>query len=153
MGGSHMVILRQLAKRSPSTFNHWSAVLTHWRAPSWLEVNKSTPIDKKCRKEDPGSYTPASMTSMPGRLCSRSWMLSHSTHRTTSRSGPDSMSLWKAAWLTWSPSIIRWPTVDEGEAVDVVYLWTSKAFDTTSPIILLENCLLTAWTKGKHFAG
>lgn len=46
--------------------------------------------------------------------------------------------------------------MDEGEAVDVVYLWTSKAFDTTSPIILLENWLLTAWTNtllGKKLSG
>lgn len=38
---------------SPSTFNHWSAVLAHWGGPSWLEVNKSTPIYKKCRKLHP----------------------------------------------------------------------------------------------------
>lgn len=47
--------------------------------------------------------------------------------------------LWKA-WLTWSPPMRRWfPSVDEGKAVDVVYLDFSKAFDTASPSILQEK--------------
>ncbi|KAJ7406058.1 hypothetical protein WISP_136019 [Willisornis vidua] len=37
--------------------------------------------------------------------------------------------------------------VDEGKAVDVVYVDISKTFDTVSHNILVENLTATAWTS------
>ncbi|KAK4823643.1 hypothetical protein QYF61_004564 [Mycteria americana] len=91
-----------------------------------------TPIYKKGWKEDPGNYRPVSLTSVPGKLMDAiTWhgqdnqVIKPSQHRFIkgrSRLANLFSCYDKVTHL-----------VDEGKAVDVVYLDFSKAFDTHSP--------------------
>ena len=102
-----------------------------------------TPIYKKGCREDPGNYRPVSLTSVPGKVMEQivlreimryvqdNWGIRPSQHGfTKSRS-----------CLTNLISFYDLVThlVDEGKAVGVVYLDFSKAFDTVSHSILLQE--------------
>ncbi|KAK4819815.1 hypothetical protein QYF61_011834 [Mycteria americana] len=83
-----------------------------------------TPIYKKGQKEDPGNYRPVSLTSVMGKVMEQ-----------IIRSA--------ITWHVQDNQVIR-PNkvtrlVDEGKAVDVVYLDFRKASDTVSHSILLEK--------------
>jgi len=101
-----------------------------------------TPIYKKGRKEDLGNYRPVSLTSVLGKVMEQivlsaiTWHTQDNQMIRCSQHGfmkgrpclTDLISFCDKAILL----------VDEGEAMDVVHLNISKAFETVSHSIILE---------------
>ena len=100
-----------------------------------------TPIYKKGHKEDPGNYRPVSLTSVSGKVVEQIILGEITQHvRDIQRIRPSQHRFMKGRLcLTNHISFYDWVTrlVDEGKAVDVVYLDFSKAFDMVSHSILL----------------
>ena len=99
------------------------------------KLTNVTPIFKKGRKDDPGSYRPISLTSVPGKVMERiisgtiidqlkvNQGIRPSQHEFTN----DRSCLTKLT--SFYDKVTR--LVDESGAVDVVYLNFSKTFDKT----------------------
>ncbi|PKU41752.1 rna-directed dna polymerase from mobile element jockey-like [Limosa lapponica baueri] len=102
-----------------------------------------TPIHKRGRKDDLGSYRPVSLTSVPGKIMAQiilSAILQHM--KDTQAIRPSQHGFMKGrSCLT---NLISFydklnHLVDEAKTVDVVYLDFSRAFDIISHNILLEK--------------
>jgi len=95
-----------------------------------------TPIYKKGHKEDPGNYRPVSLTSVPGKVMEQIILGEITQHVCDILGiGPSQHRLMKGrSYSTNLISFCNWVTrlVDQGKAVDVVYLDFSKAFDSLS---------------------
>ena len=72
--GLHPRVLRELADvvAKPLSIIFWQSWLTGDVLVDWKLANV-TPIFKKGRKDDPGSYRPISFTSVPGNHQEPSW--------------------------------------------------------------------------------
>ncbi|GAB0209347.1 mitochondrial enolase superfamily member 1 [Grus japonensis] len=112
-----------------------------------------TLVFEKGNKEDPGNYRPVSLTSIPGKVMEQlilGVINKHVEEKVVIRSGQHGFSKGKSCLthlIAFYDGMTSW--VDEGRAVDVVYLDFSKAFDTVSHNILtgkLRKCGLDEWT-------
>ncbi|KAK4823255.1 hypothetical protein QYF61_000222 [Mycteria americana] len=114
LDGIHPRVLRELAEMltKPVSIIYQQSWLTGEVPVDWRLAN-GTPIYKKGWKEDLGNYRPVSLTSVPGKVLEQIILSAIMRHMTNS--------------------------VDEGKAVDVVYLDFSKAFDSISHSIHLEK--------------
>ncbi|KAK4810509.1 hypothetical protein QYF61_004289 [Mycteria americana] len=139
----HPRVLKELAEvlTKPLSIIYQQSWLTGEVPADWRLANV-TPIFKKGRKEDPGNYRPVSLTSVPGKLMEQI-ILSAITWHVENNQGikPSQHGFRKGRScltnLIFYDKVTR--LVDEGKAVDVVYLDFSKAFEAVSHSILLEN--------------
>jgi len=133
--GIHPRVLRELMEElaKPLSIIYQQSWLTGEVPDDWRLANV-TPIYKKGWKEDPGNYRPLSLTSMPGKIMER-FILSALTQHVKDNQGirPSQHGFMQVRsclnnLISFYDQVTR--LVDEGKAVDFIYLDFSKAFDT-----------------------
>ncbi|PKU41653.1 rna-directed dna polymerase from mobile element jockey-like [Limosa lapponica baueri] len=161
----HPRVLRELAEvlAEPLSIIYQQSWQTGVVPADWHLANV-TPIHKKGWKDDPGNYRPVSLTSVPGKVmeqiilraimqCKKDAQVIRPSQHGFMRGRSCLTNL-----ISFYDKVTR--LVDEGKAVDVVYLDFSKAFDTVSHSILLEKlaahgldgstlCWVKNWLEGR----
>jgi len=118
----------------------------------WRKANVTSNF-KKGKKEDPGNYRPVSLTSIPGKLMEQlilEVIIKQVEEKKVIRSSQHGFTKGKSCLtnlIAFYDGMTGW--VDEGRAVDVVYLDFSKAFDTVFRNILLGKLRKCVWMSGR----
>ncbi|KAK4806228.1 hypothetical protein QYF61_013372 [Mycteria americana] len=142
--GIHPRVLRELEEALTKTLSiiYQQSWLTGKVPADWRLANV-TPIYKKGRKENPGNYRPVSQTSVPWKVMEQTILSAITWHVQDNQVIRPSLHGFRKgrSCLTNLMSFYDKMTclVDEGKAVDVIYLDFSKAFETVSHSILLEK--------------
>uniref|UniRef100_A0A8B9C3Y3 Reverse transcriptase domain-containing protein n=1 Tax=Anser brachyrhynchus TaxID=132585 RepID=A0A8B9C3Y3_9AVES len=142
--GIHPRVLSKLAEElaKPLSIIYRQSWLSGEVPVDWQLANV-TPIYKKGWRVDPGNYRPVSLTSVPGKLMEQiilSVIMQHLQGNQAIRPSQHGFMKGRSCLtnlISFYDQVTR--LVDEGKAVDVVYLDFSKAFDTISHNILLKN--------------
>jgi len=154
LDGMHPRVMRELADVIAESLSiiferSWrkGEVPEDWRKAS------VTPVFKKGKKEDPGNYRLVSLTSIPGKMMGQiilEVIINQVEEKKAIRGSQQGFSKGKSNltnMIAFYDGMTGW--VDEGRAVDVVYLDFSKAFNTVSHNILLgklRKCGLDEWS-------
>jgi len=141
--GIYPRVLRDLAEEltKPLSIIYQQSWLTGEVPDDW-RIASVTPIYKKGWKEDPGNYRPVSLTLVLGKIVEqfiRSALTGHVKDNQGIR--PSQHGFMKGRSCLTNLIFYDQVTclVDEGKAVDVIYLDFSKAFDTVPHSTLLEK--------------
>jgi len=165
MDGIHMRVLRELTEELAKA--HSVISQQSWptgEVPDDWRIASTTPVYKKGWKEDTGNYRPVSLSLVLGKIMEqfiRSVLTGHVEDNQGIR--PSQHGFMKdGSCLTNLISFYDHVTclVDEGKAVDFVYLDFSKAFNTVPHSILLEKlsshgldgytlCWIRNWLDGR----
>ncbi|KAK4830415.1 hypothetical protein QYF61_010946 [Mycteria americana] len=140
----HPRVLKELADVliKPLSIIYQQSWLTGEVPADWRLANV-TPIFKKGWKEDRGKYRPVSLTSVLGKLMEQIILRAITRHVENNQGIKPSQHGFRKGrscltnLISFYDKVTR--LVDEGKAVDGVYLDFSKAFDTVSQSILLEK--------------
>ncbi|CAM4666744.1 unnamed protein product [Caretta caretta] len=115
-----------------------------WRSgevpDDWKKANV-VPIFKKGKEDDPGNYRPVSLTSVPAKIMVlKESILKHLEERKVIRNSQHGFTKGKSCLtnlIAFYDEITG--SVDEGKAVDVLFLDFSKAFDMVSHSIIASK--------------
>jgi len=130
--GMHPRVGRELADviAEPLSIIFESSWRTGEMPEDWRKANV-TPIFKKSKKEDPGNYRPVSLTSIPGKMMEQlilEVIIKQVEEKKVIRSSQHGFTKGKSCLtnlIAFYNGVTGW--VEEGTAVDVVYLNFSKA--------------------------
>ncbi|GAB0208615.1 mitochondrial enolase superfamily member 1 [Grus japonensis] len=125
--GIHPRVLRELVEvlTKPLSIIYQQSWLTGEVPVDWRLANV-TPIHKKGRKEDPGNYRPVTLTLVPGKVMEQiilSDIMQHVQDNQVIRSSQHGFMKGRSSLtnlISFYDKVTR--LVDEGKAVDVVYI-------------------------------
>ncbi|KAJ7407693.1 RNA-directed DNA polymerase from mobile element jockey-like protein [Willisornis vidua] len=145
--------MRELAEKLAKLLSIISIIYLSGKVPDDWRLANVMPTHRKGCKEVSGNYRPVSLTSVTGRVMEQI-ILSAITQHLQDEQGLSSNQHGFRRCRSSLPSFYDQVTclVDEGKAVDVVYLDFSKAFDTVSHNMLLQKLEPMTW-KGTLSAG